>query len=201
MHGVRNVAKRVENEFVQSLQQLHGGIGQSAEIGEIRRAAEAEAQHFHVAMEQGNWNERNAEQFEWTIVDNIERDTWHGAESRLIVENVGEDAAVDSKRVFVAVDRKSRALPDVVGTNIIESQNVVGVAVGEKNGVKAIDAGAHGLLAKIGSGVDDHVVAVTGEKNGRAKAFVVRVIRMANAAGAAERGHAHRGAGAENGNF
>src|SRR6266568_3604002 len=169
MHGVRNVAKRVENEFVQSLQQLHGGIGQSAEIGEIRRAAEAEAQHFHVAMEQGNWNERNAEQFEWTIVDNIERDTWHGAESRLIVENVGEDAADDSKRVFVAVDRKSRALPDVVGTNIIESQNVVGVAVGEKNG--------------------------------RAKAFVVRVIRMANAAGAAERGHAHRGAGAENGNF
>jgi len=89
------------------------------------------------------------------------------------------------KRVFVAVDGQGGALPDVVRTNIIESQNVVGVTVGEKNGVETIQAGAHGLLAKIRSGVNYDVPAVAREKDGRAEAFVVRVGRTADAARAA----------------
>jgi len=37
----------------------------------------------------------------------------------------------------------------------VEALDVIGVAVGEKNGCEAIEAGGEGLGAKIGGGVND----------------------------------------------
>src|SRR5580692_1815015 len=134
-------------------------------------------------MKQGHGNERNAQEFD-RILRELQSDTGHGAERWLVVEDVGKNAADDSKRFLVAVDRKRRALADIEGANIVETENVVGVAVREKNCVEAIESDAEGLLAEVGGGVDDHVLAVAGDEQGRAEAFVVRVVRMANAAGA-----------------
>jgi len=59
-------------------------------------------------------------------------------------------------------------LADVEGTDVVETENVVGVTVGEQNGVEPIEADAEGLLPKIWSGVDDYVLSVTGKQQGRA---------------------------------
>src|SRR5262249_41110095 len=91
--------------------------------------------------------------------------------------------------------------PNIVRPYIIKSQNVVGVAVSEENGVETIQAGTQGLLAKVGSRVDDHVLAIAGKQHGRAQALVARIRRATNAARATERRDAHRRSGAENGYF
>jgi hypothetical protein len=78
---------------------------------------------------------------------------------------------------------------------------VVSVAVSEEDCVEAIDTGAEALLAKIGSGVDDDVLAIAREEQGRAETLVMRVQRAADAAVASERGNAHGRAGAKYGDF
>jgi hypothetical protein len=78
---------------------------------------------------------------------------------------------------------------------------VIGVAVGEEDRIEAIDAGAQALLAKIRGGVNDDVLAVAREEQGRAQPVVMRVLRAADAAVASERGNAHGRAGAEYGDF
>src|SRR5205085_6612254 len=158
----RDVAQRVEDEFVEPFEQRHRRIRKGAEIGEIGGASEAKTQHFDIAVQQGDGNKWDAKQFEGALADDIQDDAGHGAQRGLVVEDIGKDAPDDSKGVLIAVNRNGRALVNVVRPNIIEPENVVGVAVGEQNGVEAVQPGAHGLLAKVGSGVDDHVVAVAG---------------------------------------
>ena len=75
------------------------------------------------------------------------------------------------------------------------------MAVRQQDGIEAIQTYAHRLLTKVGSCVDNHVLAIAGQQNGGAKTFVARVGGTADAARAAERGDAHRCAGAENGDF
>jgi hypothetical protein len=87
-------------------------------------------------------------------------------------------------------------LPQIERPYIVKSHNVVGVAMGEEDGVEAFEAGAEGLLAKIGSGVDDDVLVIAGEQQGRAETVVVGVGGGADGAVTGERGNAHRGTGA-----
>ena len=92
-------------------------------------------------------------------------------------------------------------LTQIVRPNVVESHNVISVTVGEEDCVEAIDAGAQALLAKIRRGVDDDVLAIAGEEQGRAEPVVMRVLRAADATVASERGNAHGRAGAEYGDF
>jgi hypothetical protein len=117
------------------------------------------------------------------------------------LEDIREDAPDDSKGVLVAVNGQSFPLPDIVRSNIIKSEDVVGVAVREQDCVQAVEANAEGLLAEIRAGVNYHVVAAAGNEQGRAEPLIVGIVRMAHAARAAERGHAHRSSGTENGDF
>src|SRR6266699_2505996 len=135
------------------------------------------------------------------VADDIQGDARHGTQRRLVVENISENAPDDLKRVFVAVYRQGRALANVVGTNVVEAENMVGMAVGEQDGVEALEPGAHSLLAKVGGGVDDHIVTVPRQQKGGAEPLVVQIGRAANTTGAAKRRHAHGSAGAEHGYF
>src|SRR5947207_13656245 len=103
-------------------------------------------------MEQRYGNERDAEKFKWAP-DSVERYARHGAEGRLVVENVGEHAADDAKRFFVAIDREGCALTNIERTNVIEAENVIGMTVSQQNGVKAVQSDAERLLTEIGRGV------------------------------------------------
>jgi len=131
----------------------------------------------------------------------VEIDAGHGALRGSVVKNVRERPANYAKSLFRTVNGQRRFLPNIERPNIVESQNVVGVAVGEEDGVEAIEADAEGLLAEIRSGVDDDVLAVAREKQGRAQAIIVGIGGGADAALARERGNAHGGTGAEDGEF
>ena len=83
------------------------------------------------------------------------------------------------------------------------------MAVGVEDGIYVGDALADGLCVEVGAGIDEDDVAVVGEADGGAGAAVVRLRdgqagaggdgRDADGAGTAERGDAHGGSGAEEG--
>jgi len=200
MHGVRNIAQGVQDEFVEALEKGHRRFGQAAEIREISGAAETETQNLHVAVLHRDGHERNAKKLDRSDRE-LERNARDGAERGFIVKDVREHAADDSKGLFVAVDGECCALANIERANIVEPENVVGVAVGKQNGVNTVEPDAKSLLAKIRRRIDDDVLAIAGNQKRRAKAIVVGIIRMANAAGASKRGHAHGRSGAENGYF
>src|SRR5207248_2342492 len=108
---------------------------------------------------------------------------------------------VERTGICIAVNRQSGTLTNVVWSNIVEAENMVGVAVSQQNGVQAVQASTHSLLAKIGSGVNDDVLALPRQKNGGAEALVMRVGGTADAAGTAECRHAHRCARTQHGDF
>ena len=129
----------------------------------------------------------------------MEGDLRNGAENGDSVEDVGEGALEDDLSIGGGEDRDGRFLAHVEGTDVVEAEDVVGVGVGEDQSVEALEAGAKGLEAEVGRGVNDHVAAGMREQDGGAGAVVAWVGGAANAALAAKRGNAHRSAGAENG--
>ncbi len=126
-------------------------------------------------MEQRQGNKRDAEKFKRAL-DGVERYARHGAERRLVVENILEDAADDAKRFFVAVDGERGPLPDIVGANVIKPEDVVGMAVRQQNGVEAFQANAEGLLAEVRRGINHHVLAAAGDQQGRAQPLIPRIV-------------------------
>jgi len=102
------------------------------EIGEISGAAEAKNRELPISpVEQRHGDKGNSEQFDG-LLDVVELDAGYGAECRLVVENVGKDAPDDAKCFFVAVNRKRGALTEIERSDVIEAENVVGMAVGEQ---------------------------------------------------------------------
>ena len=55
----------------------------------------------------------------------------------------------------VGINGNRHVLPEVKDADIIQSEDVVGVLVGEDDGVQPSHPGAQGLLAKVGRGIDD----------------------------------------------
>jgi len=196
VHGMRNIAEGIDDEIVDVFEERDGGFGKAAEIGEICGAAKAEAEDVHFAVEERHGNDGNAEKLEGAS-DFVEDDAGDGAEGGLGVEDVGKGAANRAEGFLGAVDGQSGALADVEGANVVEALDVIGVAVGEKNGFEAIEARGKSLGAEVGGGVNDDVLAVAGEEDGGTQALVVRVGGLANGTVAADSGDSHGGTGTE----
>src|SRR5579859_2894065 len=174
MHGMRRVAKSIQDEHVEILQQGNGRFGHGAEIGEIGGVAKTEAENRDVAMNEWNRSDCSSEQAN-RAVDQIDCDKRHRTEFGLAVKDVGESAAQNLKSFFARKNGKRRTLAHIEWANVVESENVVGVSVSEEDGVQALDAGAQGLLAKVWSRIDDNVLAIAGKKQGRAETVVARI--------------------------
>ena len=93
------------------------------------RAAEAKSQHLHFAVDQRNRSELHAEQFERAI-NFFQRDAGHAAQFWFSIERIREGAPHDFKRLRISVDRHGLLLADAKRTQIVETHNVIGVAVG-----------------------------------------------------------------------
>jgi hypothetical protein len=193
-----NIAKSINDQVVEIFEQRDGRIGEAAEIGEIGGAAKAVTEDIHFAVEKWNGNESDAEECERAF-DFVEKDARDGAEGGLVVENVGEGAADDAERFRGAVNGHGSALADVEGAKIVEAEDVVSVAMGEEDGFETIEMRAEGLGAEVGGGVNDDVLGITGEKDRGTEALVVGVGGITDGAVAANRGNAHGGAGAQDG--
>src|ERR1022692_3775058 len=125
MRGMRVVAKRVEKQNVQALQHFQGRFRDFVEVGEIRRVSKAESQHFETSMQHRNGSENDAEQLDWPG-DFVDVDLGDGARRAARRKDVMERLADRFNGLPVGVNRNARLLMEVVGANVIESQDMVG---------------------------------------------------------------------------
>src|SRR5882724_1548692 len=191
VHGMRRVAERIEDEFVEVFEQSDGRFRDGAEVRQIRSVAKAKTQDVQIAMNQRNWRDGCAEKFD-RAVNVIDFDEWNRADFRLAVEDVRKRAAQDVKCFSVRENRQRGPLAHVERANIVESENMISMGVREEDSIKALEADAKGLLAKVRRRVNYDVLAIAREKHGRAETIVARIFRSAYAAIAAERRNAHR---------
>ena len=200
VHRMRRVAEGVEDELVKIGEEGERGVRNGAEVGDISGTSEAEAENFHVAVNQRNRRDFDAEKIEGRGCF-AEGDAGNRAELGFAVEDVGEGALNGAEGFRVSENGKRNLLAEVVWADVVKTHDVVGVPVGEEKGIEAIELGAEGLLTEIGRRINDGELVVAREQQGRTKALVVRILRTANAAMAAERRNAHGRAGAENRDF
>ena len=78
-------------------------------------------------------------------------------------------------------------------SHIIQTGNVVGVAVGEQYGVDVSHPFAQHLLAEVGAGVDDYAHSIHLYHRRGAESLVASIVRAADLASAPDNGYALRG--------
>src|SRR5438128_7886145 len=105
-------------------------------------------------------------------VDEIHRDLRNGTEFGLAVKNIRERAAKDGEGFLGGEDRKCGSLTHVEGADVVEPEDVVSVGMCEQDGVEALHADAKRLLAEIRRRVNDHVLAIARQKQGRTEPIV-----------------------------
>src|SRR6516165_6420239 len=151
---MRLVAESVQNKNVQILEQRQGSLGDGAEIGHVGGIAKAEAQDGQVAVQDGYGNQPLSPEVK-RAVDKLRVELGDSPIGIRLVKDVLVDAADALHGPAVGVNGNRHVLPEVKDADIIQSEDVVGVLVGEDDGVQPSHPGAQGLLAKVGRGIDD----------------------------------------------
>src|SRR5579862_3352747 len=67
MRGVGSILQCIQNQDVQTMQQIPGFVGDEIDIGAIGEVVDAEAEDIDVAMHEGNGVPDFAEKVEWAV--------------------------------------------------------------------------------------------------------------------------------------
>ena len=132
-------------------------------------------------MQERNRSERDTHKLEGSL-GFVKSDAWDAAELGLAVKDISEGTSEDAESIFVGINGQRGLLAQVIGANVVEAHNVIGVPVRQEDGVKAIYTCAQALLPEIGGRVNDDVLAIAGEEQRWAEPVVVRITRTADRA-------------------
>ena len=158
--GMGLVAQCVEEQHVQVFQHGQRPLRYFAVVGQIGRLAEAKAVAGSAAVEQRDGHYAEPGDVNRRAAEGVSADARPRGLGFAGVENVGEDAADDRQSLLGTVDGDGLALKKIEGTQVVETQDVVGVTVCKKHRVHARETGAESLLPEIGPSVDDNAVPV-----------------------------------------
>ena len=118
------------------------------------------------------------------------------------VEEIGEDPPDLRRGLRYRVGRDRLVLLQrVEAPHIVESEDMVGMRMGEEHGIDLPDPVCDGLLAEIGRGIEQDGDATQAQVEARTQAPVARIGRSADGAVAADHRHAGGGAGTEEEEF
>ena len=209
-------AEGVEDQCFDAAEQPPGFGRDGGDIGAVGEGEEgvrgvggfdAETQHRQSSVQQADGREADTEEVQRLVGVEFVRDQCR--DERLVdvvrgLEDVLVHAAEVVERVRFGVDVDRRLLHGVEAADLIEAEGVIDVVMGVDDRVAACEAGAEGLLAQVGRGVDQDGAVVPGgigelQARAGAEAAVARVGRCAHSAGAADEGNARAGACAEEG--
>ena len=140
--GVRLAAQRVEDEDVEVLEQRNALVGDVAHVGEVGGGAEAVAGDLLAAVGDGDAPEAGAEEIDARAgrgVDAVNLDAGAGGVAVFLAEGVVEDALDVAGGGVVGVDGQVALGVEAERAEVVEAEDVVGVAVGVEDGVDAAD--------------------------------------------------------------
>src|SRR5580704_15604738 len=136
---MRDVAKRIEDEMVESAEERLGRLGNRAEICEVGGVAETKTEDVARAVHGGNGSEFDSQQRERTVY-RVQIYAGQRTVGGRIVKDVRERFLQHTQRGFSGINRNRGFLFQVVGANVVEAEDMVGVRVGVKDRVEAVDA-------------------------------------------------------------
>src|ERR1039457_7073149 len=84
---------------------------------------------------------------------------------------------------------------------IVDAIDMIGMGMGEEDGIDMHDLLAQGLLAKVGGGVHQNVPTVVPDKQRSSRSVIPRILRRTGRACAADHRYARGCSAPENGNF
>src|SRR2546423_2464118 len=192
---VRAQAQAVEDERIEAAQHVERAGRNLAQVGGVGEVVEAVGHDGQATVYDLDRRDEQigAETELRAVFDRVRDDLRQAAAEVRRLEDVLEDAADVRPGAPVGVDSQS-AVAEVQGAYVVESEDVVGVAVRDENGVEVLDVLTKRLLPEIGRRVNEYRLAVVLDEHGDAQAFVARVVRRARLALAADGGHAGRSA-------
>jgi hypothetical protein len=88
-------------------------------------------------------------------------------------------------------------MPEVLGANVIETKNVIRMAVCNQDCVEMSETNSESLLSEIAGGVNDDCLPGVLNQDRHAQTLVTRIVRRARFAIASDGRNARRCAGAE----
>src|SRR2546423_18862 len=192
---VRAQAQAVEDERIEAAQHVERAGRNLAQVGGVGEVVEAVGHDGEATVYDLDRRDEQigAETELRAVFDRVRDDLRQAAAEVRRLEDVLEDAADVRPGAPVCVDSQS-AVAEGQGADVLESSDVVGVAVRDEHGVEVLDALTKRLLPEIGRRVNEYRLAVVLDEHGDAQAFVARVVRRARLALAADGGHAGRSA-------
>jgi len=188
MGGMRLVAYAVEHQHVQPQQLFACDIRNSVAVGDVGKVFEAKAKRRHVAVGQRH------------------RCDVQAAEGELAADDVGHEAraarwprrakgvaehAVQVLPRFGAGKARDCTLPVVEGAQVINPKHVVGMSVGDEDGIERLQSGAQRLLTEINRRVNENLRSLVADKQRDAQPAVAWIIRSAGWAVATNHWDAH----------
>ena len=150
--------QRIQKQDVQAFQFRHRLFRHGAEVRQISGGAETKCVDRHIAVHYLHGRETRSKDIDGTI-DRLQFNLRQSTVLIVGVEDVAEDIAQNPRGVFAGVQRNLGAAGNARKTqrpNIIESKDVVGMAVGVNDRVDLADLLADGLLTEVGRGVDEN---------------------------------------------
>src|SRR5690348_6906800 len=113
MRWMRFMAQRIEYQHVQALEHFQCWVWNRAEIGDISRVPEPEAENRQASMEHGQGNQLCSPQAE-RAVDQMRINFQNPAIGISLVKDIGEDPAQTLHAAVVCVNRNGVILPEVI---------------------------------------------------------------------------------------
>src|SRR6266403_6242026 len=201
MRGMRLVAQRVQKQNVEVSQLLQRFGRNIAVIGQIGGRSETETKNRSIAVDHCQRLEARSEQFD-RAVDRMKVDLWQSAKLIRWLEDVAKHVAQEFAGLRRGIKRKFAWYVLIrQRSQVVDSEDVVGVRVSVEHGIELSDLLAQRLFAKVRRGVDQDMagivvrITVADHHRGTCSA-VARVRRTADGAVAANRWYAHRCAAA-----
>ena len=178
-------------------EQRPGGVGDAAAVGEVGEVPHAEPENRPPSVPHGHRNDVLAADRE-RAADRAQVEEREASPFVSRLEDVGEGPPDLLQRADVAVAGNRGPLHRVEPAHVVESHDVIGVAVGEQDRVHAIEIVGEGLSTEIRGRIDEHAHPVGQfEQDRRPAPAIARVRRAAGAAAAADHRHAVGRPGAE----
>ena len=186
-------AQAVDDHGVEALEERVGAFGDGAAVGQVGDIADAVAHGVAMAVD-----ERNGLDVEGTDADEVlavefpQLDAWDepAVFEVVVVEDVVEVVADEIGVVLAGVERECLAAEAGEAAEIIDAMEVIGVGVGEKDGIDAHDVLADDLFAEIGADIDEDAGVIRVDPGSGAQVAIAWVGGVADGAVAADHRHA-----------
>src|SRR5262245_45951533 len=151
MRRVRFVPQGVDDQQVEAGQFFQRLIGNRVAIGDERglraRVAEPEARDFAFAVNDRNRRNSHPAGFKLSF-DDVRNELWQTSADVLALEDVRKDAPQTPPRALASVYWNG-STPEIDRTDVIEAEDVVGMAVRDQQRVEPVNLFTQRLLAEI----------------------------------------------------